>query len=106
MFGFAPFGALPFGAAPEVEAAPPPAPGFGLSPLAIALQGIGFGALLIALQGLWAATAGPVPATVGHGASKPRRKRGRYEVDSFSDWVLEPPPPDDNEFLIIAMMTR
>lgn len=62
------------------------------------------------LLAYWAggAVASQVTTATAHGKlrRKQPRKRGRYEVDSFADWVLEPPRPDDDEFLIISMMTR
>lgn len=66
---------------------------FALTPLAVALQGIGYGTLLTSLQGLVAVTIAPEPLEIlngSMGAVQPRRRVRRVPID----WT--PPPVEED----------
>lgn len=57
---------------------------FTLTPLAVALQGVGYGSLVTALQGLWETSASPRRGSGGYGflpepRADLRKKRRRQE---------------------------
>jgi hypothetical protein len=81
---------------------------FALTPLAIALQGIGYGTLLASLQGLVAVTIEPEPVddTAGSLAAvqprhRPRRWRRLFDVPNPAD-LLAALEAEDEELLLEA----
>lgn len=74
---------------------------FTLTPLAAALQGIGYGSLLTALQGLWSATVVPEPVTIeslgSMAATLPVRTSTRRRTHRGTRWVAPSWAPLPND---------
>ena len=83
---------------------------FTLTPLAIALQGIGYGTLLTSLQGLLAVTATPEPFDDTGGAQaavRPRRRVRRWASLAAvpAPWeLMQAADRDDEELLALGAL--
>lgn len=84
---------------------------FALTPLAVALQGIGYATLLVSLQGLVAVTVAPTPVelTTGtHATITPRRRVRRWvplaSAPNPYELLLEANRRDEEELLLLGAL--
>ena len=84
---------------------------FALTPLAVALQGIGYATLLVSLQGLVAVTVAPPPielATGSQAAFTPRRRVRRWvplaSAPNPYELLLEANRRDEEELVLLGAL--